>query len=80
MTKGKTPRRKTMTTLRLTYQDVLALRPCSIDRVPSFGRRKYLTAAQALERGATIEDLLWVAAKSAARICACDLRLPVPKG
>ena len=50
-----------MTTLKLTYQDVLALKPCSIDRVPYFGRRKYLTAAQALERGATIEDLLWVA-------------------
>ena len=52
-----------MTTLKLTYQDVLALKPCSIDRVPSFGRRKYLTAAQALERGATVEDLLWVASQ-----------------
>jgi len=48
-------------TIKLTRDQVVALGPCSEDRIPNFGRRKSMSAAQALEAGATIDDLLWVA-------------------
>ena len=47
-------------TIKLTRDQVVALGPCSEDRIPNFGRRKSMSAAQALEAGATIDDLLWV--------------------
>jgi hypothetical protein len=50
-------------TIKLTRDQVKALRPCSDSHIPDFGRRKAMTAAQALAAGATIEDLLWVADK-----------------
>jgi hypothetical protein len=34
-----------------------------LDKIPSFGRRKYMTAAQALAAGVSIDDLLWVAGR-----------------
>lgn len=50
-------------TIKLTRAQVVALGPCSENRIPDFGRRKSMTAAQALEAGATIDDLLWVAGR-----------------
>lgn len=51
-----------MTPIALTREQVAALKPC-FDRSHLFGRRKTLNARQALEAGATIGDLLWVAEK-----------------
>jgi hypothetical protein len=49
--------------IKLTYDEVVALRPCSLSRIPRFGRRKTLSAKQALELDVSISDLLWVAGK-----------------
>lgn len=50
--------------LRVSRDELLAFGPCDPDRrVALFGRRKYLTASQALDAGATIEDVLWVAGR-----------------
>jgi len=49
--------------LQLTRQQVLDLNPCSPNKIPYFRGRKSLTAAQALEAGSSIPDLLWVANK-----------------
>ena len=51
-----------MAAIALTPAEVAALRPCS-DRSHLFGRRKKMNARQALEAGASIADLLWVADK-----------------
>lgn len=48
-------------TLRLSYQQVADLEPCSLNRIPAFDKRKTMTAAQALAAGVPIDDLLWVA-------------------
>ena len=49
--------------IKLTYDQVLKLQPCSRNKIPDFGRRKYLTAEQALDKGVSVDDLLWVAGK-----------------
>lgn len=49
-------------TITLSPTELRALRPCS-DRTHLFGGRSRMNAAQALSAGATIPDLLWVAAK-----------------
>jgi len=47
-----------------TLDDILALRPCDPDRRRAlFADARTLTAREALERGATVQDLLWVAGK-----------------
>ena len=51
-----------MAAIALTPAEVAALRPCS-DCSHLFGRRKKMNARQALEAGASIADLLWVADK-----------------
>jgi len=51
------------TPIRLTREEALALRPCSTDKVPDFGRKKYFTAKEALAAGVSIPDLLWVAGR-----------------
>jgi hypothetical protein len=50
-------------TIRLSYEQVKALRPCSLDKIPEFGTRKTMTAKQALKAGVSVDDLLWVASK-----------------
>ena len=49
--------------IRLTRAQVVALGPCSESRIPKFGRRKTMTASQALDAGASVDDLLWVAGR-----------------
>jgi hypothetical protein len=57
-------------TIKLTRDEIIALVPCNLRKVPDFGRRKYMTASQALAAGAPIVDILWVAAKIGRRdIC-----------
>lgn len=49
---------------RLTFEELRALQPCGLSRHKAlWGRRKYLTAAQALAAGASVDDLLWVAGR-----------------
>lgn len=48
-------------TITLSPAELRALGPCS-DRTHLFGERSRMNAAQALSAGATIPDLLWVAA------------------
>ena len=51
-------------TIKLTREQLTALDPCDLDvRLQLFGRRKSLTARQALDAGATVADLLWVLGK-----------------
>jgi hypothetical protein len=51
-------------TIKLTREHLTALDPCDLDvRLQLFGRRKSLTARQALDAGATVADLLWVLGK-----------------
>ena len=51
-----------MEILKITREELIALKPCSIeDRLKLFGRRKSLTASAALVAGASIRDILWVA-------------------
>lgn len=53
-----------MPAIKITRAELAALEPCYLyERLQLFGRRKYLTASQALEAGATIEDILWVAGR-----------------
>ena len=49
--------------IRLTRAQVVALNPCSENHIPDFGRRKSMTASQALDAGTTIPNLLWVAGR-----------------
>jgi len=49
--------------LKLTRQQIVDLKPCSLSKIPDFGRFKSLSAKQALNLGVSIEDLLWVAEK-----------------
>lgn len=50
--------------IKLTYAQLAALQPCALEsRKTLFGKRKTLTAAQALAAGASIPDLLWVAGR-----------------
>jgi len=49
--------------LKLTQQQVVDLKPCSLSKIPNFGRFKSLSAKQALNLGVSIEDLLWVAGR-----------------
>jgi hypothetical protein len=49
------------TPITLTRAQALALGPCSKDRLPKMARGQSMTAAQALEAGVSIDDLLWVA-------------------
>ena len=52
------------TTNAYTLDDILALRPCDPDqRRALFADARTLTAREALERGATVRDLLWVAGR-----------------
>lgn len=51
-------------TIKLTRDQLAAMHPCDADRrLTLFGRRKTMTARQALAAGATIGDLLWVAGR-----------------
>ena len=51
-------------TIRISKEELLDFSPCDAGRrLALFGRKKYLTAKQALEAGATISDLLWVAGR-----------------
>jgi hypothetical protein len=52
-----------MTAVVLTRLEVLALRPCSEQKIPIYGRRKFMNARQAFEAGVSIRDLCWVASK-----------------
>ena len=49
--------------IKLTRLEVEALKPCSLDKIPNFGRRKFMNARQAFEAGVSLDDLLWVAGK-----------------
>lgn len=50
--------------LSLTRDELTALEPCDLPgKLALFGRRWRMTAAQALEAGASIDDLLWVAGR-----------------
>lgn len=50
-----------MPALSITRDELLAFNPCGgADRLALFGRRKSLTAAQALKAGASVRDVLWV--------------------
>jgi len=49
--------------IKLTYQQVVDLKPCSVLKIPSFGTLRTMSAIQALDAGVSISDLLWVAAK-----------------
>lgn len=50
--------------LSITLDALLALGPCDAEsRSTQFGRRKTMTAAQALKAGASVRDILWVAAR-----------------
>ena len=50
--------------LKVTIEELRALNPCDLDaRLALFGRRKALTVTQAVEAGATVEDILWVAGR-----------------
>jgi len=54
----------TQSPIRLSREELTALDPCDqAHRLALFGRRKYLTARLALEAGATVSDLLWVAGR-----------------
>jgi len=54
----------TQSPIRLSREELTALDPCDQDRrLALFGRRKYLTARLAMEAGATVSDLLWVAGR-----------------
>lgn len=46
-----------------TRAQIAALKPCSLDKLRVFKGRKTLTVAEALEAGASIDDLLWVAGR-----------------
>lgn len=49
---------------RLTKVHLISLGPCALDRrLKLFGGAKSLTASQALQRGFTASDILWVAGK-----------------
>jgi hypothetical protein len=51
-------------TTKLTYAQLADLDPCGLEgRKALWGRRKALTAVQALEAGASVEDILWVAGR-----------------
>ncbi len=52
-----------MTVITLTRAEVAALKPCSLDKLKVFEGRDRLNAREALEAGASIRDLLWVAGK-----------------
>jgi len=56
--------------IKLTYEEIVALEPCSLAKIPNFGRRKYLNAKQAIEFGVLIPDLLWVAGRLSMK-CEC---------
>lgn len=51
-------------TYKLTKDELLAMDPCDRDeQLKLFGRRKSMTARQALDAGASVPDLLWVAGR-----------------
>ena len=50
-----------MTAITLTRAEAAALKPCSLDKLDVFGDRDRLNAREALEAGASVDDLLWVA-------------------
>ena len=53
-----------MTRYSITREELKALNPCDLDeRLELFGGRERLTVAQALEAGATVEDVLWAAGR-----------------
>ena len=53
-----------MTRYSITKEELKALDPCDLDeRLELFGGRERLTVAQALEAGATVEDVLWAAGR-----------------
>ena len=52
-----------MTAITLTRAEVEALKPCSLDRLDVFEGRDRLNAREALEAGASVSDLLWVAGR-----------------
>lgn len=52
-----------MTVITLTRAEVEALKPCSLDKLDVFKGRNRLNAREALEAGASVDDLLWVAGK-----------------
>ena len=48
--------------ITVTRDELRAMNPCDVDsRMKLFGRRKRLSAAQAMEAGASVRDILWVA-------------------
>lgn len=50
--------------LRITKDELLALKPCNPDaRLKMFGRRKTMDVAAALAKGASIRDVLWVVSR-----------------
>lgn len=51
-----------MTQISLSPAELAALKPCS-DRTALFAGRNRMTAREALDAGATVADLLWVAGK-----------------
>lgn len=50
--------------IKLTRSQLQSLRPCALERrIALYGRRRSLTASQALAAGASVHDILWVAGK-----------------
>jgi hypothetical protein len=50
--------------IRLTRNQLIEFSPCDLEEhLAKFGKRKSLTARQALEAGFTVFDLLWVAGR-----------------
>lgn len=60
-------------TIALTRDQALALKPCSATKVPKFTGT--MNAAQALEAGVSIDDLLWVAGKLGCKELCVDFAL-----
>lgn len=53
-----------MTRYSITKEELEALNPCDLDeRLKLFGGRERLTVAQALEAGATVDEVLWAAGR-----------------
>ena len=59
----------------MTREQVVSLSPCSLSKIPDFGRKKYFTPKDAFDAGVSTSDFMWLLGKTGHKWVAVKMAL-----